>query len=242
MARELAAVVRRYRQDVPPVRVQEPYGGLRDPVRVLPVWEALHQQVVLAPLAEGDDSTLAALPDYQVHLPVAEASAVGLRGPLVDADPVRDVRGLRLAGDLLMAAILEPVAAVQTELAALVGPYPRIYAFVRYLNSFLVKISGDLSRRPVLIPQKSQRLPYHAVRQRPVPRQVTPAVLCPFVSCRPAVFAVAVAVALQLPADCGFVHSDLPSNGCLAPAFLFSQIYCISLLTGQLFIHIAIQR
>ena len=54
---------------------------------------------------------------------------------------------------------------------------------------------------------------------------------------RPTVVAEAVAVALQLATYRLFVHSDLPSNGRRPLAFLYSQIYCISLLTGQVFVH-----
>ena len=92
---------------------------------------------------------------------------------------------------------------------------------------------GQLDGEPI----KMAGVPYHAAGQRPVTGKMPLAVIRTLVGRGPAVFAEAVAVPLQLTADCRFVHPYLPSNGRLAPAFLFPQIYYISLLTGQVFVH-----
>lgn len=78
MVPELGAVVSGYRTDIFPVEEQQAYGRLRHPFRALPVRKPPHQQIVPAPLAQGEDGAPASLADYQVHLPVPEPSSVRL--------------------------------------------------------------------------------------------------------------------------------------------------------------------
>ena len=233
---ELAAVVGGDGQDVPPVRREEPDGGLRDPLRVLPVRQPLHHHVVPAPLAQGQDRTLLASPHDQVHLPVAESPPVSLRGPGVDAHAVGDVPHPRLASDGHVVPVLEPVAAVPPQFPGPVRPYPRIDALVRDADPPQEQVSGNLPGRPVLLPEQPERHPHGSVLHGAVPGKVPLPVARPLVRSRPAVFPQTVPVPADFAADGRFVHLKLPGNGAAALSLLQTQVDCVSLLPGQLMI------
>ena len=62
-------------------------------------------------------------------------------------------------------------------------------------------------------------------------------VSCPVIRCCPTIVAETITVTFQFSANCWFIYSYLPSNGRLGLSLLYSQIYCIPLLTGQLSVH-----
>ena len=234
---ELHPVVRSYRKDILPVGPQQPGDSLRHLLRILDIRQSLHYKVVPAPLAQGQYRASLPFTKYQVHLPVPEPLSVRLRRTLMYAHPVRDVRGPCRPLAFLVAPVLHPVAAVALQLSALVRTDHLIYPLMRYEHPLLLQPAGYLPRRPLLGPQQSPRFSQDS-------RTALPVADCPLtplhghhVRHRPAVLAEAVAVPFQLPAYRTLVDTYLPSNGCLCLSLLFSQIDCVSLLTGQLSIH-----
>ena len=146
MPAELNAVVRSYGEDIPPVRPQQSCDRLGHGIRILALRKPLHDKVVPAPLAQGQNRALLAFPKYQVHLPVSEPLPVRFSRPFVDAYPVRDVRGHCRTLPLLVPPVLHPVAAVATQLSAVVITYHLIYSLMRYAYPLLLQPAGYLTR------------------------------------------------------------------------------------------------
>lgn len=113
MVGELNAVVGGDGQDMPAEGGQQ--GHDRPGHRLRPLVEqGLDQDEVPGTLAEGEEGAPVVLPDDEIHLPVSEASAVGLGRAVVDADTSGDGPH-RLTAAPLPLAVLEPVAAVRTQ-------------------------------------------------------------------------------------------------------------------------------
>ena len=69
---ELHAVVRSYREDILPVQPQQSCNSLGHCIWILALRKPLHDKVVPAPFAQGQNLALLAFPKYQVHLPVSK--------------------------------------------------------------------------------------------------------------------------------------------------------------------------
>ena len=119
---ELHAVVCGYRQHVPPVRPEQPGDRLRHGVGLAALRQTLHDEVVPAPLAQGQYRTLLSLPHYQVHLPVTEPPPVRLRQPAKDAYPTRYVRDPCRTATLPVAPVLHLVPAMAPQIPAHCAP------------------------------------------------------------------------------------------------------------------------
>ena len=237
VAAELHAVVRGYRQHVPPVRPEQPGDRFRHGVGLAALRQTLHDEVVPAPLAQGQYRTLLSLSHYQVHLPVAEPPPVRLRRPAMDAYPAGYVRDPRRTATLPVPPVLHLVTAMAPQLSAAVLPDHLVDPFMRYRHSLPLQPARYLLRRPVLAHQQPPRLSQHLCGRLPVPSTPLPPLLRPLVGYAPPVPPLAVAVPPHLPAYCAPVDSYLPGNGRLRPSLLYSQIDCVSLLPGQLVIH-----
>ena len=143
---ELHAVVSSYREDILPVRPQQPCDSLGHGIRILALRKPFHDKVVPAPLAQGQNRAPLTFPEYKVHLPVSEPLPVRFSRPIVDANPVRDVRGLCRPLAFPVVSVLHPVAAVATQLSAVVCPYHLIYPLMGYAYPLLLQPAGYLAR------------------------------------------------------------------------------------------------
>ena len=143
---ELEPVVRGYRQNVLPVRIEQPDDGIRDLLVIHAVRKPLHYQVVPAPLAQGQYRTFLTFPYYRVHLPVPEPPAVRFCRPLMNAHPLRYVRRNRRTPPLLVSPVLHPVTAMTLQLSAFIVPDHLIYPLVRYPDALLLQPSRYLLR------------------------------------------------------------------------------------------------
>lgn len=149
MARELAAVVCGYGQDVPPVRTQQIDSLLGD--------------------------TRRALSDYQVHLPVTETPSVRFRGVLMYAHVARNVPHPGFPPHLHMTHVFHLVAAMDAQLSAFVRAYHRIDALMGYVSAAQLHVA----RRPVLGLEQAQGFPDDVLLLCAVARHALTSLHCP---------------------------------------------------------------
>ena len=72
-------------------------------------------------------------PYNEIHFPVAETLAVGLRRSVMYAYPVWDITHLGLLPDFGMVSVFQFMAAMLAEFSAFITPYPFVYRLMGYV-------------------------------------------------------------------------------------------------------------
>ena len=197
----------------------------------LSMFEFWHEQAVGTSLCHSQYGVIVLVHD-EVHFPVTKSFAVSFCRPFMDADAVTYVGSLRFLSFPGFSCIFHLVAAVSCKFSRLIITYEFVDGLVGYAYAFYSQEAWDLFGRPLLVLDQLLYLPTHFGFDGAITRSATFFTFCALVCLCPNVFAVLGWITLDFSADSWFWYFYCLRNGLVRLVLLYSQMDCVSLLTG----------